>query len=173
MELDFDDPILTIQRAGKRSLSWRRAVDWFVLAVLHAQPFFHLRVEKALARAPAPDCRPAVAYVAQPGRRRHVHINGNTDLGIEHWGALTSPGTRDVRDMFRDETPLRRRRNAKLRHLSYRARKVPQLSPAEDQKQCREKKTRRENDRIVDAVHHNATIAPRFLVVATLNKLMI
>ena len=53
-----------------------------------------------------------------------------------------------------------RHRNAILHHLTYRARIVPQLSPAEDQKQCREKKTRRENDRIVDVVYHNATVAP-------------
>jgi len=77
-------------------------------------PALRIEIEKALARAPAPDCRPAVAYVAQPRRRRHVDINGNTDLGIEHGGALTSPGTPVVRHMFPDETPLRRRWNAKL-----------------------------------------------------------
>ena len=76
-------------------------------------PALRIEIDKAFARALAPDCRPAVAHVAQPRRRRHVDINGNTDLGIEHGSALTFPGTPDVRDMFRDETP-RPRRDAKL-----------------------------------------------------------
>jgi hypothetical protein len=49
-----------------------------------------------------------------------------------------------------------RRRNAKLHHLTYRARKVPELSPAENQKQRREKKTGRKNELIVDAVYKHA-----------------
>ncbi len=64
-------------------------------------------------------------------------------------------------------------RNAKLSHLIYRARKVPQLSPAENQKQCREKETGRKNALIADIVYHNATLAPCFLVVATVNQRMI
>jgi len=49
--------------------------------------------------------------------------------------------------------------------MTNRARIVPELSPAEDQKQGREKKTRRENDLIVDGIFHHATVAPCFLLV--------
>jgi hypothetical protein len=66
-----------------------------------------------------------------------------------------------------------RQRSAILHHLTYRARIVPQLSPAEDQKQCREKKPRCEDDLIVDVIDHNATVAPSFYVVATFNRRMI
>src|SRR5271170_2319918 len=55
-----------------------------------------------------------------------------------------------------DASSQYRHRNVKLYHLTYRARKVPQLSPAENQKQRREKKTRRENNLIVDAVYKHA-----------------
>ena len=48
----------------------------------------------------------------------------------------------------------------KLCLLTYRARIVPQLSPAENQKQHREKKARRENEFIVDAVHHISVPLP-------------
>jgi hypothetical protein len=54
----------------------------------------------------------------------------------------------------RNDSSQDRHREAKLHHLTYRARKVPQLSPAENQKQRREKKTGRKNERIVDAVYH-------------------
>ncbi len=49
-------------------------------------PALRIEVDEALARAPAPDCWPAVAHVAQPRRRRHVDINGNMDLGIQASG---------------------------------------------------------------------------------------
>src|SRR3984885_8327548 len=64
-------------------------------------------------------------------------------------------------------------RNAKLHDLTYRARIVPQLSVAENQEQCREKKTGRKSELIVDAVYHKATLAPHFLVGATANWRMI
>jgi len=63
-----------------------------------------------------------------------------------------------------------RHRNAILQHLTYRSRIVPQLSPAEDQKQRREKNTRHENDLIVDVVYHNDAVVPCFLVTATVNQ---
>jgi hypothetical protein len=40
------------------------------------------------------------------------------------------------------------------------------FSPAENQKQRREKKTGRKNELIIDAVYHNVTLAPCFLAVA-------
>jgi hypothetical protein len=65
------------------------------------------------------------------------------------------------------------RRKAILDHLIYRARIVPQLPPAEDQKQSHEKETGDENDHIVEVVCHNATVAPCCLVVASVNRRMI
>ncbi|MFZ1921137.1 MAG: hypothetical protein WB868_08905, partial [Xanthobacteraceae bacterium] len=48
--------------------------------------------------------------------------------------------------------------------MTYRARKVSQLSPAENQKQCREKNAGRENELIADAVYHDARLAAYFLL---------
>ncbi len=47
-----------------------------------------------------------------------------------------------------------------MRHLTESARIVGQLSPAEDQKQRCETKTRREDDLIVEMVHHDAAVVP-------------
>jgi hypothetical protein len=55
----------------------------------------------------------------------------------------------------------RRCRNAKLRHLTYCARKVPQLSPAENQKQRRKKETRRENELTVETPFMNMLYSDR------------
>lgn len=51
-----------------------------------------------------------------------------------------------------------RHRQAILHHLADRARIVPHLPPAEDQKQSREREPRGEDDRVVDAACHNATV---------------
>jgi hypothetical protein len=42
---------------------------------------------------------------------------------------------------------------------AYRAGIIHQLSPAENQKECREKKARRENDSIVDIVFHGTSLS--------------
>ena len=47
-----------------------------------------------------------------------------------------------------------------MRHLIDRARIVPQFSPAKNQKQRREKKTRRENELIVDSVYQTLPSLP-------------
>ena len=44
-----------------------------------------VEIDEAPACAPASDRRSSVAHIAQAGRRRHGHIDGNADLGIEHW----------------------------------------------------------------------------------------
>jgi len=46
-----------------------------------------------------------------------------------------------------------------MHHLIERTRKVRQFSPAENQKQRREKKTGGKNDLIVDAIYNEATLA--------------
>ena len=51
-----------------------------------------------------------------------------------------------------------RQRQAKLRHLTHRAREVPELSPTENQEQCREHEPRREDELIV--VYRSGTLAP-------------
>src|ERR1700720_862939 len=78
------------------------------------------------------------------------------DLGVRKIALerlRTGSDERGVHD-DRYESGQDRCRRAKLHHLTYRARKVPQLSPAENQKQRGEKKTGRKNERIVDAVYH-------------------
>ena len=54
-------------------------------------PAPRIQIDEAPARSSAPDRRTVIGHVAQAGRGRHGHVDGNTDLGIEHWARPAFP----------------------------------------------------------------------------------
>ena len=95
---------MSVRRGANPDVGPRRGDDKrtypFERVWLGDPPALSIEVDKALARPPARDRGSGVTHIAQAKRRRHGDVDGNTNLGIEHWRAWLFPETLNVRDMF-------------------------------------------------------------------------